>query len=237
MSEVVEAPPAAIQTSAATPTPASAPVAAPAAQATTPAATLATASDAGTQQATPGTQPAAATTAPASPEGDAGKAADAVVLPEKYEFKAPEGHTLDDSVVAAYSEVARELKLPQDAAQKIVDRLTPVMTASMVQRAQAFYSDIGGAPDTWATAAQTDKEFGGDKLNENLAVARKAMAFSTPELRALLDKTGMGNHPEIVRWMFRVGKAVSPDTFVGGKGGQAAPAPRSVEELGASLYK
>ena len=72
---------------------------------------------------------------------------------------------------------------------------------------------------SWSESSRTDKEFGGDKLNENLAVAQKAMnAFGTPELRAVLNKTGLGNHPELIRAFVRAGKAISEDTFVpGGK--------------------
>src|SRR5690606_12960663 len=47
--------------------------------------------------------------------------------PESYEFKAPEGRTFDAEVLKAYSEVARELKLPQESAQKVLDKVAPVL--------------------------------------------------------------------------------------------------------------
>lgn len=207
--DVLEAPPAASQEGV------------PAASA--PAATLATSAPAQPQQATDGQQPAApAEGAPASPEGDAGKAADPVV-PEKYEFTAPEGHTLDESVVSVFSEVAKELKLTQDAAQQLVDKLAPALATATTKGAEAFFDGIGGAPATWAGQAKADKEFGGDKFDANLSVAHKAMTLATPEMRALLNKTRIGDHPEMVRWMYRVGKALSEDTFVGGQPKPAVP--------------
>jgi len=40
--------------------------------------------------------------------------------------------------------------------------------------------------------------------------------FGTPELTKLLNASGMGNHPEIIRAFYRAGKAISEDSFVGG---------------------
>lgn len=192
-----------------------------AAAASAPAATLAT-SEPAPQQATDGQQPATpAEGAQAGSEGDSKPAADAA--PEKYEFKAPDGVDLDDSVVTAFSDVAKELKLSQDAAQQLVDKLAPVLAQSTTAKAEAWFADVGGAPATWAGQARADKEFGGEKFDSNLSVARKAMTLATPEMRALLDKTRIGDHPEMVRWMYRVGKALSEDTFVGGQPKPAVP--------------
>lgn len=217
--EVLDAPAAASQQGDAASTPA--PAAAPAAAA--PAGTLATSAAAQPQQAADGQQPAApGEGAQASPPGDSSNADEAA--PEKYEFKAPEGVELDESVTAAFSDVAKGLKLSQDAAQQLVEKLAPVLAKSTETKAQAFFEDIGGAPATWADKARGDKEFGGDKFDANLSVAAKAMTLATPEMRALLDKTRVGDHPEMIRWMYRVGKALSEDTFVAGNPPPAVPA-------------
>lgn len=136
--------------------------------------------------------------------------------PESYEFKAPEGSTLDDAVIGQFSEVAKELNLTQDAAQKILDKMAPAMAARQAEQVEAVRAG-------WADEARVDKEFGGDKLNENLGTAKRALdQFGTPELRTLLKETGMGNHPEVIRFMYRAGKAISEDGFVPG-GRQGAP--------------
>ena len=130
--------------------------------------------------------------------------------PEKYEFATPEGMQFDDAVVGAFGEVAKDLNLSQEAAQKILDKVEPVMAAQQNEALQA-------ASTEWAEASKTDKEFGGDKLNENLAVAKKAMdQFASPELRALLNESALGNNPEVIRMFYRVGKAISEDGFVVG---------------------
>lgn len=134
--------------------------------------------------------------------------------PENYEFKAPEGVTFDDTVIGAFSEIARELDLPQDKAQKVLDKMAPVMAERQAEQIQIARTE-------WANAAKSDKEFGGEKLAENLGTAKKALdAFATPELRTLLEESGLGNHPEVIRVFYRAGKAISEDRFVSGQSGK-----------------
>jgi hypothetical protein len=37
--------------------------------------------------------------------------------------------------------------------------------------------------------------------------------FSTPALRQLLNETGFGNHPEVIKFFAKVGKAMREDAF------------------------
>lgn len=207
-------------------TPAAAP-AAPAAPA--PAAPPAGEAPAGSAPAVvpPAGAPADGTNAPA--DGDAGKTAEQVEAdrvaaeeaakeadkpagaPEQYEpFTPPEGGQLDDAVMEQFGEVARELNLPQGQAQLLIDKVAPVIAARQAEQVEAMRA-------AWSEASITDKEFGGVKLEESKALAARAMtAFATPELTAMLNDTGMGNHPELVRFMVRAGKAISEDKVITG---------------------
>lgn len=136
--------------------------------------------------------------------------------PEKYEFKAPEGQQFDDAILSAYSDVARELNLPQNAAQQVIDRVAPVLQARQIEQ-------IAAVQTAWAEEARSDKEFGGDKLDESLGVAERALeTFGSPRLKELLRTSGIGNHPEIIRAFYRVGKATGGDSVVSGQGGATA---------------
>lgn len=152
------------------------------------------------------------------------EAAKAAGAPEKYEpFTPPEGTTLDAAVMTEFETAARELNLPQDAAQKLIDKMAPVMAKQQTAQLEQLRTD-------WAAASTSDKEFGGDKLTENLGFARKAMdTFGTPELKTMLNETGLGNHPDVVRFMVRAGKAISEDKIV--TGGAPASANRSAAEV------
>lgn len=153
-------------------------------------------------------------------EEDAKAAKDAEALkhaPEKYDLKAAEGSTLNPEVQALFETVAKELDLPNAAAQKLVETMGPKI-------AQAQAAQFAQIQADWTTQAKGDKEFGGDNLNANLAVAKKALdTFGTPELKTLLNETGLGNHPEIIRAFVRAGRAISPDKFVPAGGGSNTP--------------
>jgi len=130
--------------------------------------------------------------------------------PERYEFTAPEGSELDAAVTDAFAGVAKELNLTQEAAQKVVDKMAPLMAQRQAEQVQAVQKQ-------WRDESTADKEFGGDKLTESLATARKAMdAFASPALKQTLEQTGLGNHPEVIRMFVKVGKAISEDGFVNG---------------------
>jgi hypothetical protein len=143
-----------------------------------------------------------------SPDGEVSKPAGA---PDKYEFTAPEGREFDPHVIAQFAEVAKELNLPQDAAQKVIDKIAPALAQRQAEQIEAAHA-------AWAEASRADKDFGGDKLKTSLATAQKALgAFGTPELRTLLNDSGLGNHPDVIRFLVKAGAAISDDTFVGGK--------------------
>lgn len=146
----------------------------------------------------------------AADKSAADKAAQKVV-PEKYEFKFAEGTKLDSELVGQLEGIAKELGLSQEEAQKVAD-LGPKLAAKMQSEQQAA---IKGVQEQWLKDAQADKEFGGEKLQENLGVAKKALdAFGSPALITLLNETGLGNHPEVIRAFIKAGRAISQDKHV-----------------------
>jgi len=121
----------------------------------------------------------------------------------------PEGYVLDDAeTVTALSDVARELKLDNTAAQKIVDKMQPALNARAMRQVQAVV-------DGWEAETRADREIGGGRLDATIADARRALdAYGSPELRKLLGPlsdggTGLGNHPEIVRFFANVGRRLA----------------------------
>jgi hypothetical protein len=178
----------------------------------------------GEQQATAGaetSQASAQPTAAAAPAPTTPPAAAEV----DYTFEMPEGIELDKSSTEEFVAIAKELKLPQDAAKKLVG-----LEVKRVQAAQEQHSKL---VESWAESVKADKEIGGDKLDVNLAVARKAIdTFGTPELKDLLNRTGLGNHPEVVKLAWKIGKAISEDAFVRG----APKSPATENDLAKSLF-
>ena len=156
--------------------------------------------------------------------------------PDKYEFNAKVADApeeLDPEVLTAFGEVAKELNLPQEAAQKVLDKVAPVIQA---KQAKVLEEVKAG----WVSDSQADKEFGGENLNDNLEVAKSALdAFGNQALKSLLVETGFGNHPEIIRFMYRAGKAISEDSYIGNSEGADSlrtSGPKDFNAIANSLY-
>jgi hypothetical protein len=166
----------------------------------------------------------------AKPEGEAKPEVKPEGAPEKYEFKAAKDSTLDGEFVKGYEGIARELDLSQEKAQALLDKVSPVIR----ERQEAL---VAAQKAKWAEDTKADKEFGGTNFDQNLGVARTALdKFGTPELKELVNVTGIGNHPELIRFFYRVGKAISEDTFVGGHK-DGAVAPRTFDQMADKLYR
>ena len=125
---------------------------------------------------------------------------------EYTDFTIPDGLTMDETVLSEYKDTVKELGLSQENAQKLIGF-----------GAMAQAKALEKISTQWVADSTADKEFGGDKLQENLAIASKARdAFATPELKELLETSKLGNHPELIRAFYRIGKAMSEDKLVPG---------------------
>jgi len=197
-------------------------------------ATLLTAEPSADGKVTEQGKPAETPAAESGKEGEPAKPAEGTEnkppegAPEKYEFKAADGKDFDPHLVDTFSAAAKEANLTQDAAQKLIEKMAPALAARQQEQ-------IASIQNGWLESTKSDKEFGGEKLQENMGVAAKALdqfdprpkdpndpekSLTTP-LRQLLNDTGLGNHPDVIRFFFRAGQALSEDKFVGG--GAAKP--------------
>ena len=149
---------------------------------------------------------------------------------ELADFTAPEGVKLDSEAASELKSLAKELGLKQEGAQKVAD-----IGVKLAQKWEARQAEaLKEMKSSWVESSKADKEIGGDKLNENLAVAKKALdVFGTPELKTLLNESGLGSHPEIVRAFYRAGKAISEDRFVPSNGSTTSTGSR---DLSKTLY-
>jgi hypothetical protein len=134
-----------------------------------------------------------------------------VGAPEKYtDFKLPEGVALNPEMASEFSATAKELNLSQEAAQKLVDVQSKFVKAQVEAQQAQFKQTVQ------ELKSETIKVLGAD-YEKQLGIAAKAIErFGTPELRTLLNETGLGNHKELVQMFMKVGKAISEDSFVEG---------------------
>lgn len=162
-----------------------------------------------------------------SGDSDAG-AEGSTTPPDTYaDFTMPEGMQVDEAALTEALPVFKELELTQDQAQKLVDLQAAQVKASSEKQT----NDFNQLMTDWQESAKTDSEYGGDKFDENIKVAQSAInKYGTPELKQLLEEQGVGNHPEVIRFMVRVGKTLKEDV-PGNAGGAVSKAQSRVDTL------
>ena len=175
--------------------------------------------------------------APADKAGDSGtgektsdQKTDEVTLtgaPDNYgEFVVPQGLELDKSAVAEFLPLAKELNLSQAGAQKLVD-WDIARQQKATGDAEKEWNDM---VLSWQKEAKEDKEIGGAKFDENLALANGVIdQFGTPALKQALVTTMVGNHVEFVRLLAKVGKVMGEGSIKTGQ--ETADTGKSVEEV------
>ena len=161
--------------------------------------------------------PTEAAPPPTQPETNAtgGEKAQADTPPEPYALDfGVYGENVDAGEAQFLSQIAQESGADAAAASKLVQDLTLWGQVKHEQQVQA-----------WEEASRNDPDFGGEKLQENLAIANRALEAYDPqgEIRAMLAETGYGNHPALVRFFLAIGRDLSPDRMVGGGRGVNNP--------------
>ena len=132
-------------------------------------------------------------------------------VPAKYELKLPEGSPLDPAQLEAVSAYAKEKGLTNEQAQEVVNRDSSVISNVLKEQQTQFDAEVKG----WQDAIAADKEIGGTNLTETVLLTKATLErFATKEFIAELDRTKMGNHPELMRFLVRVGKASAPAKLV-----------------------
>ena len=147
--------------------------------------------------------------------------ADEFVIPEKYELTLPEGMPLDGELLEAVTPVFKDLMLTNDQAQALTDKFVEHMAAKNEQTMTAWAETL----DSWVEKAQKDPEIGGDNWEQTKAMSQLAVnKLGTPELKTYLQRSGGGNHPELIRIFAKIGPLLKEDDPAnGGEGGGGKP--------------
>mgnify|MGYP000259680630 CR=1 FL=1 len=139
------------------------------------------------------------------PEGQQNATGGAETPPETYVLDLPD-YPGSPEELQFVTEMAQKSGLPAEAA------------STFLQRA-ANYQQIlhEKTVEAWAEASRNDPELGGAQFDANLAVAKRGYnMFASDELKGILEETGYGNHPAVLRLFHQIGKLLGEDNIVGG---------------------
>jgi hypothetical protein len=130
-------------------------------------------------------------------------------------LKAPEGFTLDKSLMDEFVPLAEQHGLSLEAAQGVVNLGAKMANVIEKRGRDAWDQQVS----KWESESKADPEIGGAKLKENLTYAAKgAMLLGGSDLVKILDDTGFGSNPVFIKALAKAGRGISEDS-VGGGGG------------------
>lgn len=149
--------------------------------------------------------------------------------PEDYGFtkpdNLPEGVVWDDERMAAYAKVFHANGIPKAAAHAIIQAHTEsvIQEAAADEKAQKEFLE--------ASTVAIKKEWGKD-FEANLAQAEAIIEkLFGSEFKSLLKSTGLGNHPAVVRGMFKASQMIGEHALSTGDGSQGTKPTHTREGL------
>jgi len=120
-------------------------------------------------------------------------------------FALPEGFEVDQKDMGDFTEVLKEFKAPQALGQKIIDLYSKEVTKIAEHQQRAWQKTL----DDWKNDTLADPLLGGNRFQTVLRRCSDVLTeFATPEFRQMLDVSGIGNHPEMFRFLNRVAEFV-----------------------------
>lgn len=153
-------------------------------------------------------------------DADKDKQPDAAAIPENaagYAFEAPADIPVNEAMLGKVKEIALAGKLSQEQFANIMPQLLQLDAARFQGIQQAYAKQR-------AEGIQALQQEWGQEFGANVTLAQKAVSvFGSPELGALFDATGIGDHPLIVKTFAMIGKALSEDQAFGRGGSNAEP--------------
>ncbi len=172
---------------------------------------------------------------------DDAKKEPAAGAPEKYTpFVLPEGKELSPELVTEAETTFKELNLTQEQGQKLVD-LWNKNTSGLSDKLDQLIADTRNG---WRAEIAKDKTLGNgtDNLSDaskksiSDAISAAGDAKAQAALKAALDLTGAGDHPDIVRAFVALGKLVGEATAVKGGGPVPPKAPGQPRSAAQAMY-
>lgn len=137
------------------------------------------------------------------------------VIPESYELTAPEGIELPADYIEQAKEVAKNYGLTQEQAQGLVERDAKLIGSFRAAEIERHNSQV----QAWGDEIKADKDLGGERFDKTVQLARDAVArFGDDQLKTLLNESGYGNHPAVVRLFAKIGASIAEDNRPPGGG-------------------
>lgn len=162
--------------------------------------------------------------ADAASADDAGAEAEpAVEEPGAFEIPAPEGLEVFAAEFANYGTAANEFLTanPAATARDALKWATEYQAAQVKDAGAAQRAQFENVVKQWDADARADADFGGANYDANVQSALAGVrAVGSPELVDILDQSGLGSHPAVLKAFAKIGKHAQESPILGGEGGK-----------------
>ena len=129
--------------------------------------------------------------------------------PDQYYFD----ERFADANLDDFRNIAHNLGLSQNQAEKILDMYSQANYDQM-QEAETRHGEMQ------AQGINALQKEWGKSYNENVELARRAFTnFASKEALDIMEDSGLGNHPEIVKMFSKIGNLLKEDGIMGGEPG------------------
>lgn len=131
---------------------------------------------------------------------------------DDYAFELPKEIQFDKGILDEFTNEVKNLKVSKEAGQKFLDIAVKNFKNQQAQHIKTR--------ESWVNEIKTDKDFGGDKFNETITRAQRVLSdpeIGSPQFVQLLESTGLGDHPEVIKILARIDKKYGEDRAVTGK--------------------
>ena len=151
---------------------------------------------------------------------------------EDYQLAAPEGfEAYNQDLSDWFRTAAHEMKLPAQMAQGLHDRFVE----NQMAQAQAAQTQVADQQAEWEGELQ--KEYG-NAFPQRVEAAKRALReYGSDELKQVLNQSGLGSNPHIVRAFAKIGMTLGsgPQFKEGESAGQFGTTPEMAKEQMAQL--
>ncbi len=132
-------------------------------------------------------------------------------IPPEITLEIPDEFKNFEPQITAYKDVAKTLGLNQNQAQELLNFNHQNFKSEQELRAKQMQS--------WANEVKNDAELGGANFENSVMYAVKSLQEydESGQILKMLEESGYSNHPEIIRFLSRIGKQNLEDTIVNSK--------------------
>ena len=120
----------------------------------------------------------------------------------------PDGLVPDQELLQQFGDLAKDMNISQEQAQELVDLQVKAIKAQEDQFVEMRRQ--------WVDELKKDQEYGGTRFDATVSDAQAVMRRFDPdgEVLQVLQTTGFGDNPAVIKMLAKIKRSISDDEFV-----------------------